>query len=131
MSFPTRYAVLLDGGFLLRKLGERTRPRCFPDAADVEAVATAIAGHPCVAGLTRLRVYFYHAYPATGILRNPISGVETDLARTDVYQQHENLLKKAGAPISPAARLLRPDCEAQSFVCASQPRQFLTKEKHN
>lgn len=94
MSFPTRYAVLLNGDFLIRKLGERTRPRCFPDADDVEGVATAIAAHPCVAGLTRLRVYFYHAYPATGILRNPISGIETNLGRTDGYRQHENLLEK-------------------------------------
>jgi uncharacterized LabA/DUF88 family protein len=94
MSFPARYAVLLDGGFLIRKLCERTRPRTFPTATDVEAVATAIATHSCVAGLTRLRVYFYHAHPATGILRNPISGIETNLARTDVYHQHETLLEK-------------------------------------
>ena len=94
MSFPTRYAVLLDGAFLLRKLRERTLPRCFPDSTDVEAVATVIAAHQCVAGLTRLRVYFYHAYPATGVLRNPISGVETDLACTDIRRQHQNLLKK-------------------------------------
>ena len=52
------------------------------------------AAHPCVAGLTRLRVYFYHAHPATGILRNPISGIDTNLARTDVYHQHESLLEK-------------------------------------
>jgi uncharacterized LabA/DUF88 family protein len=94
MSFPARYAILLDGGFLIRKLCERTRPRTFPDAADVEAVATAIAAHSCVAGLTRLRVYFYHAHPATGILRNPISGIETNLARTDVHHQHENILER-------------------------------------
>ena len=94
MSFPARYAVLLDGGFLIRKLCERTRPKSFPDAADVEAVANAIAAHSCVAGLTRLRIYFYHARPATGVLRNPISGTETNLGRTDVYRQHENLLEK-------------------------------------
>jgi uncharacterized LabA/DUF88 family protein len=94
MSFPARYAVLLDGGFLIRKLCERTRPRTFPAVTDIEAVANAIAAHSCVAGLTRLRVYFYHAHPATGVLRNPISGIETNLARTDVYRQHENLLEK-------------------------------------
>jgi len=94
MSFPARYAILLDGGFVIRKLCERTRPRTFPTATDVEAVASAIAEHSCVAGLTRLRIYFYHAHPATGILRNPISGIETNLARTDVYRNHETLLKK-------------------------------------
>lgn len=94
MSFPARYAVLLDGGFLIRKLSDRTRPRIFPSAADIAGVATAIAAHSCVTGLTRLRTYFYHAHPATGTLRNPISGAEINLARTDVYHQHESLLEK-------------------------------------
>ena len=93
MSFPSRYAVLLDGGFVIRKLFERTRPKVFPTADDIEAISNAMEAHPCVANQTRLRNYFYHAYPATGILRNPISGIRIDLAQTNVYKQHEGLLK--------------------------------------
>lgn len=71
MSFPPRYAVLMDGAFLLRKLQDSLRS--FPTADHVEAIASSIAGHECVKGLERLRVYFYHAKPATGRLTNPVS----------------------------------------------------------
>ena len=94
MSFPSRYAVLLDGGFVIRKLSGRTRPKVFPTADDIEAISNALEAHPCVANQTRIRNYFYHAQPATGVLQNPISGIRIDLAQTEVYKQHESLLKK-------------------------------------
>ncbi len=90
MSFPLRYAILIDGGFLLRKLEHRLRK--FPTADQVEAVASAIGGHLCVHGLDRLRVYFYHARPATGILTNPLSKAQTDLSNTAIFKAHESLL---------------------------------------
>jgi uncharacterized LabA/DUF88 family protein len=94
MSFPSRYAVLLDGGFVIRKLCERNRPRVFPTVDDIEAISDAIQAHPCVANQSRLRIYFYHARPATGVLRNPLSEVRIDLAQTEIYKQHESLLQK-------------------------------------
>ena len=92
MAFPPRYAVLLDGGFVIQKLCERSRPKTFPTADDIEAISDSISAHPCVAGQTRLRVYFYHARPATGVMRNPISGIETDLSATDVFNRCASLL---------------------------------------
>ncbi len=77
---------------MIQKLMERSNPRAFPVADDVEAISTAIATHPCVIGQSRLRIYFYHARPATGVLRNPISHVEMHLARTKVYVDNESLL---------------------------------------
>lgn len=64
----------------------------FPTADQVEAVPTAIAAHDCVKGLDRLRVYFYHARPATGSLTNPLSGQQINLAATPVYTSHESLI---------------------------------------
>src|ERR1700730_17791147 len=90
MSFPPRYAVLMDGSFLVRKLQDKLR--AFPSADQVESVATAIAGHECVKGLDRLRVYFYHARPATGQLTNPLSKQTLKLAATPVYSCHESLI---------------------------------------
>ena len=90
MSFPPRYAVLMDGAFLVRKLQDKLR--AFPTADQVESVATAIAGHECVKGLDRLRVYFYHARPATGQLTNPLSKQTLNLAATPVYSCHESLI---------------------------------------
>jgi len=92
MSFPLRYAVLLDGAFVIKKLCDRACPKVFPTADEIEAVANTISAHPCVAGQTRLRIYFYHARPATGVLRNPISRDEIDLSQTDIYRQQESLL---------------------------------------
>ncbi|MGC4028925.1 MAG: NYN domain-containing protein [Steroidobacteraceae bacterium] len=92
MSYPLRYAVLIDGGFAIQKLSERTKPKAFPSADDVEAIASAIAAHECVAGQTLLRIYFYHAKPATGVLANPLDGAQTDLSKTETFKQHESLL---------------------------------------
>jgi len=41
MRFPSRYALLLDGGFLIRKLEARLHR--FPVAQDIQAVAERIA----------------------------------------------------------------------------------------
>lgn len=90
MSFPPRYAVLIDGAFLVWKLQERLH--AFPTADQVETVPTAIASHDCVKGLDRLRVYFYHARPATGKLTNPLSKQVVHLASTPVYTSHESLI---------------------------------------
>jgi uncharacterized LabA/DUF88 family protein len=90
MSYPLRYAVLIDGGFLIVKLQQRLR--AFPSADHVEAVSNAIAAHECIKNLERLRVYFYHARPATGKITNPISKQVTNLANTQVYRDHERLL---------------------------------------
>jgi uncharacterized LabA/DUF88 family protein len=90
MSCPPRYALLLDGGFVIQKLSNSLCS--FPTADDVEALSNAVAAHPCVANQTRLRIYFYHAHPATGRLKNPISGEDVDLARTPTFKQHESLL---------------------------------------
>lgn len=94
MSYPLRYAVLIDGGFVIQKLCERTNPKQFPPADDIEAIADSIAAHECVAGQTRLRIYFYHAKPATGVLKNPLDGSRLDLSKTPIFTQQESLMDR-------------------------------------
>jgi uncharacterized LabA/DUF88 family protein len=94
MSYPSRYAVLLDGGFVIQKLSERSRPRALPSADEIESLAVSLGAHGCVADQTLLRIYFYHARPASGCLRNPVSGAVTDLGKTDIYRKSEQLLEK-------------------------------------
>jgi uncharacterized LabA/DUF88 family protein len=91
MPFPPRYAALIDGAFLIRKLEARLRR--FPTAQDIESVALSITEHACVAGLSRLRVYFYHASPATQTLVNPISKKQIVLGTTQVFVNHAQLLR--------------------------------------
>jgi uncharacterized LabA/DUF88 family protein len=89
MSFPRRYALLIDGAFLIRKIESRAG---FPSARDIQAVANAVASHESVVSLSRLRVYFYHARPASGRLTNPISKKPVNLAGTRVSELHDKLL---------------------------------------
>ena len=92
MSHRTCYASLIDGAFLIRKL--ESRLRAFPTAADIESIAEAIARSESVAGLSRMRVYFYHARPAADALINPINKEKIALGKTQVHADHARLLKE-------------------------------------
>lgn len=88
----SRYAILIDGAFAIRKL--KRRRDAFPTAADIEAVASAIGADECLNGLSRLRVYFYHARPAIQILTNPLSKQAVALSETRVHADHARLLNE-------------------------------------
>jgi uncharacterized LabA/DUF88 family protein len=107
MFFPSRYATLLDGGFLIRKL--ESRLRTFPVARDIEFVSEAIARCECVAGLDRLRVYFYHARPAAQVLVNPISKERLALGSTRIFYEHAQLLDELETTPDFALRLGETD----------------------
>jgi uncharacterized LabA/DUF88 family protein len=91
VSFPLRYAILLDGAFVIRKLESRLGR--FPAAEDVRAFAASIDTHECVAGYSRLRTYFYHSRPASGTLVNPVSKRRVSLASTAAHENHKRLLE--------------------------------------
>ena len=87
MSYPPRYALLLDGGFVIQKFLERTRPSVFPTADEIESLSISLGKHECVSRQSKLRTYFYHSKPSSEVLRNPISGAVTRLADTEVFRQ--------------------------------------------
>lgn len=84
-----KYAVMIDGGFLTKVLEARLRK--FPSATDVDAECKRIREHPSLAGRDLLRVYFYHAPPASEILTNPVDGSQVDLGQTVVASRHQSL----------------------------------------
>lgn len=84
-----KYAICMDGAFVIFKLQERNRH--FPTIAEIEAECARIRAHPAVAALTLLRIYFYDAKPATGQLTNPIDGTQINLGNTQRYAQCMNL----------------------------------------
>lgn len=90
MNYPPRYAVLLDGGFVIQKLKQRHHR--FPSADDVVELCEQLKGHSALAALDLLRIYFYHAPPAKDEITNPLSGETTRLADTDIYAQNESLI---------------------------------------
>lgn len=85
-----RYSILIDGGFFLRKLQSKLKAR--PSVDDVMSAIDAIRANKAFDGFDLLRVYYYDARPASGKLKNPISGKETDLAQTDVFRRNQSFL---------------------------------------
>jgi uncharacterized LabA/DUF88 family protein len=85
-----RFSVLIDGGFFVRKLQQTLKRR--PEADDVASAINTLVDRPLFNGYELLRVYYYDARPATGRLRNPISGMETNLGDTDVFRRNQSFL---------------------------------------
>lgn len=89
-----RYAVLIDAGFLKRKLGSSERP------------LTANSVQNFIEGLSRLselndlhlhRVYFYDAPPLTSTQRKPLSGGKVSLAHTSLATNNQQLHRELKA----------------------------------
>lgn len=89
-AYPSRYAVLLDGAFVIKKFEQRLRR--FPHAGDVARLCSAIGEFPALSGHELIRNYFYHARPAAEVLVNPLSKQRLDLSATPVFQQHTSLI---------------------------------------
>ena len=92
MSFPRRFALLLDGGFVIKKLQQANRK--FPTADDISEFCDTVSAQDSLHELDLLRRYFYHATPATEIVTNPLDGSKTDLAKTPVSRAHRSLIDK-------------------------------------
>jgi uncharacterized LabA/DUF88 family protein len=86
----SKYAILLDGGFVTKKL--QSQLKRFPTAADVEKECQRIAQHPLLANRELLRIYFYDASPAKDKMTNPIDGSAIDLSATQEFRAHMSLL---------------------------------------
>lgn len=88
MASP-QYAILLDGGFVTKKLYERNkRPAT---AEDVEAECERIKGLPYVAGYELLRIYYYDAPPSDKMVTYPVSGNSLNLAGTMRFREAQSL----------------------------------------
>jgi uncharacterized LabA/DUF88 family protein len=81
------YAILLDGGFVYKKLGGRLRR--IPTSQDVANLVATISAHPGLSPCQLLRCYYYDSPPAEGRLVNPIDGSRLDLARTPVFSARQ------------------------------------------
>jgi len=77
-----RYAILLDGGFVYKKLGARLRH--VPSSGELHEFVLRIQAHDDLHDLHLLRSYYYDSPPAEGILFHPIDGSRLDLSATPV-----------------------------------------------
>ncbi len=85
-----KYAILLDGGFVITKL--RKRLKRFPVADDVVNECNRIVEHPHLEKYELLRIYFYHAPPATDEVTNPIDNSLLKLGESELSRNSRQLL---------------------------------------
>lgn len=119
----SKYAVLLDGGFVIKKLqGQLKR---FPTAADVEKECQRIAQHQLLANRDLLRIYFYDASPAKDKLTNPIDGSALDLSATQEFRDQMSLLDTLG--LTPNFAVRRGEVVAHGWKLGSRAFKNMMK----
>jgi uncharacterized LabA/DUF88 family protein len=84
-----RYAILLDGGFLKKKLLDQLGRH--PTADDIVAKCDDLQRIPEVAEHELLRIYYYDAYPAAQTLRLPVSREPYNSGETERFRQSQSL----------------------------------------
>lgn len=83
------YAILLDGGFVTKKLYSQLRRH--PTADDIKAVCERLSGLPEVKEYELLRIYYYDAAPSSEKVQKPVSRTDLNLAATDRYRMSQSL----------------------------------------
>jgi uncharacterized LabA/DUF88 family protein len=84
----TSYAVLLDGGFLRRKLGTPKKP---VDAASISAFTRRLCALPCLAGMRLHRIYFYDSRPLETVEERPLGGGSIDFGKSETAARNKSL----------------------------------------
>jgi len=88
MSLPL-YAILLDGGFLTKKLYAKHSRH--PTADDILNECARLQALPFVAGYELLRIYYYDAPPSSEAVSKPVSKARINLASTERFRLSQSL----------------------------------------
>ena len=86
---PLPYAILVDGGFLRRKLATKTHQM---DSDDFRLFVGDLRAHSALAEHRLHRVYYYDAGPLTGQARNPLNGERINFSAQSVAVHNQRLL---------------------------------------
>ena len=82
------FAILVDGGFIRRRLGNKAEPM---SASQVSELVRRIGEDPCVTGMRLHRVYFYDAAPFDGSKEKPLRGGKIDFQKEPTYARSRSL----------------------------------------
>lgn len=77
----SKFAILIDGGFVRTKLGSKLNPM---DCADLETFLENLRKHAALEKSTLHRIYFYDASPLTTAIKNPLDGTVTNLGASQI-----------------------------------------------
>lgn len=90
------YAILLDGGFVTKRLQLRLQRNATAD--DVVAECERLQKLPQLDDYELLRIYYYDAFPSSERVAKPVSRESLDLSTTERYRLgqslHDNLILK-------------------------------------
>jgi uncharacterized LabA/DUF88 family protein len=88
------FAVLVDGGFIKRRLGTELQPF---SPEDFSEFLTQLREHGALGSCNLHRVYFYDAAPLNESKRKPLNGGNTNFGATDTARRniklHEDLVR--------------------------------------
>jgi len=85
----SQYAILLDGGFVTKKLYVKNQRAA--TAEDIVAECERIKQLPHVEGYELLRIYYYDAPPSDERVQHPVSGNRLNLASTTRFREAQSL----------------------------------------
>jgi uncharacterized LabA/DUF88 family protein len=85
-----KIALLLDGGFVKKKLSERLKR--FPVHQDILQLCQEILQKPRLADQDLFRIYYYDAPPHEGTARNPIDGSVVDFSNSPQASRNRALI---------------------------------------
>lgn len=86
------YAILLDGGYLTKRLYSKLQRHATP--ADIQAECQRLMSLTQVADYELLRIYYYDAFPSSQSIKLPISKGTLNLAATPRYRQSQSLFSQ-------------------------------------
>jgi uncharacterized LabA/DUF88 family protein len=84
------YAILIDGGFLKRKLGTAKDPAT---AEQIREFAEKLQAHPALRSKSLHRIYFYDALPFTDTKEMPLCAERINFGVTDVAIRNNKLIQ--------------------------------------
>jgi len=85
------YAILIDGGFIKRKLSKG--PKSPMLASDIQSFVDTIKNHELLMDSNLYRIYYYDSQPLKNTEKNPLSQEILDFGNHPVVQYSEALFK--------------------------------------
>jgi hypothetical protein len=86
-----KYAVLMDGGFIKRKLASKASPLT---VSHISVFLDRLKSHPALAGMALYRSYWYDSPPLAVSARRPLNGGRMDFGATSVARQNRLLFAR-------------------------------------
>lgn len=124
MSTPQRLALLLDGGFVKKRLSRQLS--VFPSTADVLRFVDSIASHGDLTPARVFRVYWHDAEPFGEKRKNPIDGKQTHFGNTREAVRNRELMSEL--ELQPDFAVRRGDLLFRGWRVAGEAMKELAKQ---